>query len=132
MKILKLFICLVFLTSVHNVLLAEDDNYYIYGALGFAYSPSSLRFGIRDFESGLLNIGTNGTSIGAVKLFRKGSTFAGVGIAYHFTNALGFHGTVGKQFKWFSWLKFRVEFNGEVYTDSFTQGNGLIGWEVVW
>ena len=115
-----------------GILSAKEDPYSVYAALGFAYSPSSIRFSIHDIESGLLGIGTNGASIGVIKLFRSDSTFAGFGLAYRWTDAIGFHGTVGKSFRWFSWLKFRAEFNAEFYTDSFTQGNTLVGFEFTW
>ncbi len=111
---------------------AQENRFHVYGALGFAYSPSSIRFAVNDIEAGLLGIGTNGSSIGVLKLFREDSSFAGFGLAFRFTNAIGFHGSVGKSFRWANWIRFRAEVNGEVYTDSFTQGNVLVGLEFPW
>jgi hypothetical protein len=128
----KLAILLIIALLSSGLLQAKEDTYHIYAALGFGYSPSSLRFAAHDIESGLLAVGTNGASIGAIKLFRSNTSFAGFGLAFRFTNAIGFHGAVGKSFRWFDWLRFRIEFNGEVYTDSFTQGNALVGLEFPW
>lgn len=132
MKLLKIIILAVFLTLTAQSLLAQDGRYYVHAALGFAYSPSTLKFGVEDIEAGLLGIGTNGGSVGMIKLFREETTFAGFGLAYRYTTAIGFHGTVGKIYNWFPWLRFRIELNGEIYTDNFAQGSGLLGWEVVW
>ena len=121
-------ICLLGSLSVN----AQNKRFHVFGALGYGYSPSSLRFAVGDIEAGLLNMGTNGNSVGAIKLFNNDSSFAGFGLAYRGTMAIGFHGAVGKRYRWFSWLNFRIELNGEVYTDSFTQGSGLLGWEVLW
>lgn len=111
---------------------AAENNFAVYTAVGFGFSPSSLRFSAHDYEAGILAIGTNGASIGAIRILRSNSTYTGFGLAYRFKDSIGFHGSVGKAFQWFNWLRFRVEFNGEVYTDSFTQGNALVGLEVTW
>jgi hypothetical protein len=130
LKKLIFFVLLMFLPA--GCLLAEENKFSVYGALGFAYSPSSIRFNYKDVEGGLLGIGTNGASIGVIKLLRSDSTFAGFGLAYRWTDAIGFHGTVGKSYRWFSWLKFRAELNAEFYTDSFTQAGALVGFESTW
>lgn len=129
----KILIAFIFICSLGvSNLYGADPAYSIYTALGFGYSPSSIRFSAHDIEAGLLAAGTNGASIGAIKLFRSGSTFAGFGLAFRFTNAIGFHGSVGKSYEWLNWLRFRAELNAEAYTDSFTQANALIGLEFTW
>lgn len=125
-------VLILFILLPCSIALGEEDPFHVYAGIGFGYSPSTLRFAAHDIEAGLLAVGTNGASIGAIKLLRSGSSFVGFGLAFRFTNAIGFHGAVGKSFRWFDWLRFRAEFNAEAYTDSFTQGNALVGLEFTW
>ncbi len=115
-----------------GALTAQEDSFSVMLGLGYAFSPSTARFSYRNIEGGILANGTNGLSVGLIKVLRSGSNIAGFGLAYRWTDAIGFHGSVGKSFRWLDWLRFRAELNAEFYTDSFTQANGLIGAEITW
>lgn len=132
MKSPKLILLILLVLLPAGSLAAEEDSFSVYGAFGYGFSPSSIRFNYRNIEGGLLANGTNGYSIGIIKLLRSGSNTAGFGLAYRWTDAIGFHGSVGKSYRWLSWLRFRAELNAEFYTDSFTQANALVGFEVTW
>lgn len=119
---MKKYLLLFLLTTLPVAHAVKDENYFhAFVGLGELYNPSSYRIGHKQWEFGQLNR----QSFGLVKLFHKGSIYAGFGPAY--VKGFGFYGAMGFELPFWSVFTLRGELNGTNSFSNFAHGDALLG-----
>lgn len=113
----------------------KPPTFSVMQGFGLAYAPTATRLGIGAWEFGLLNAGSNRTSFGVVRVFRRGGIYSAVGPVIFGLQVLGptfggVFGAMGYELRIPLGFFLRAELNTEVGIDSSAQAASalLIGW----
>ncbi len=104
---------------------ATATDYRFFGAFGPLYMPGSFRFGINEWDIGLLGPNSLGVS---KNYYLGGLPYMGFGVA--FIDSIGFYGAVGLVGDLFWRLRWRVELESVITVTGTNKGNGLLGLEL--
>ncbi|OQW54280.1 MAG: hypothetical protein A4S09_06165 [Proteobacteria bacterium SG_bin7] len=116
-----LFTFLFFFFSIS----AQGTDYRFFAAVGPLYIPNSFRFGINEWDIGMLGPNSFGVS---KNYYLGGLPYMGFGLAI--SDSFGFYGAMGLIGNLFWKLRWRIELESVVAVTGTTKGNGLVGLEL--
>ena len=108
-----------------------QKNFSLFGGLGVAFLPASIRIGISNWEFGLLNK----SATGVTKSFYSDNKYISFGPALideRAKRSFGFFGAVGVDFQFLNWLYIKTELNAARSISNYGFGSGLIGLGIYW
>jgi len=127
---MKKFIIISFLSliSISSFSAQEEKLFHAYGALGEIYGPASVRFGMSEWEAGLLNRG----SIGFGGLTYKGNKYLIFGPMINYNASLGLFAGVGVEWTFFGFTSIRAEVNTGHALDNYSASEVHLGASLYW
>ncbi len=123
---MKLFFVAIFIVS-SCFTEAKASTMSLFYAIGpVLETPGSVRFGLNEWEGGLLST----SAVGFDKIFQvSNTTYMGFGPVITLTmgNSFGLYGSLGRKGKLFWSVHYRVELQSVVGFNGYTDGSGLLG-----
>jgi hypothetical protein len=106
----------------------KEDYFHVYGGVGEIFGLSTIRFGMKDIEVGLLNR----KGFGITKLFYQDNIFAQAGGIINANASLGLFGGLGIEWDFWNFISLRTEANISHGFDNYASSEVILGLVVFW